>query len=103
MGSVCRGVIAAFFSVATVGCGGRFDPCFLKHPGASHRFSPSGRAVAFVDPSSYGDLVAGRTPTSFACVAREARPMFPTPPETLVIALNFEDGNVRVFRTLIEK
>jgi hypothetical protein len=93
-------MVAAF---VTAGCGGAsFAPCFLKNPGASYRLSPSGRAVAFVDPSGYGELTGGRAPSSFACVAQEARPMFAAPPETLVITLNFEHGQVRFLRTVLE-
>jgi hypothetical protein len=93
-------------AVATlIGCdSGRIDLCFVDDDDAV-QVSPSGRAVAFVDPESYQSIL--NAPPSarpgLDCVVNEFTARFDGEPEAVVFALDFENGLVTRARMMRER
>ena len=97
--------VAVCGCLGTAGCGADIiDACFLDSPGSSYQLAPSGRAVAFSDPASYGHIVY--RPDSpgplFGCVLDEFTRLFKNQPDSLVIVLDFESLMVTLERALHE-
>jgi hypothetical protein len=90
---------------ALAGCdSGRFDLCCVDN-GDAVQVSPSGRAVAFVDPESYQAIL--NAPVSarpaLECVVDEFASRFDSEPEAIVFALDFEDRSVTWARLMRER
>ena len=90
---------------AIVGCdSGRLDLCFVDDDDAV-QVSPSGRAVAFVDPASYQAILnapPGARP-ALECVVDEFTSRFDAEPEVLVFTFDFENRGVTWARLMHDR
>ena len=90
---------------AVVGCDSdRLDLCFVDDNDAV-QVSPSGRAVAFVDPESYQAILDAPDSArpGLECVVDEFASRFDVEPEVLVFTLDFENGLVSRTRLMRER
>ena len=90
LNAVACGLVSWLFVVAG-GCGW-FDEdiCFLNTPQSSHRLSPDGRAVAFINSVAFDYLLYNRDyltdfpDCKFNCVVREFSRLFSNSPDSTI-------------------
>lgn len=89
---------------AIVGCDDRINLCFVDGDNAV-QVSPSGRAVAFVNPASYQAILnaAPSARPGLDCVVNEFASRFDAQPEAVVFTMNFENGLVTRARLMRER
>ena len=106
---IALGFLSCLF-MGVAGCGWfDEDVCLLDTPEGSHRLSPDGRAVAFINQNTFnyllynGDYLSEYRDCKFDCVVREFSQLFSNNPDSLVMVLDCENYAVRYARLGLER